>query len=279
MVVADANGSAVTLVAASRFLTRPWQIGSFSSADQLVDCVTVVCGIRVFRDGWYLPLATVTLPFVPEALPVLRVSSAVVREGGPGTRSVRLTASLDRPSASGVSFGWRTDAETVSRSVTIPTDAREATFELPIVGNDQDDADRTISIQLTTIEGAQPDARHPAARVRVIDDDPTPTLAVGDALVAEHAGGVYVPVRLSGPTGRRIEFTYRTNGGSARPGEDYVEQVGVVDYPSDDLDIWVPIVDDARAEPVEHFEIEIVAVRGARLGNRSAGIWVGDDDG
>ncbi|MBK5290052.1 MAG: hypothetical protein JJE46_16480 [Acidimicrobiia bacterium] len=278
-VVADGLGRVRAPVPVTRFITQQWGAPPVYFSP-LVDCAASSCVISVRRDGWYYPIATAPLAFAPDPqLPTMRIGSAVVREGGSPGQVVRLPVTLDRPTRDSVSFGWTANGASTPALVTIPPGATRASLDVVVPGNDQDDPHRAIAIQLTTIVGAQPDLRVPAPHVRVIDDDPTPTLDVANGLVPEGAPGVFVPVHLSGPTGRHIEFTYRTIGGSARPGTDYVEQVGVVDYPYDDLQIWVPIVDDSTSEPIEQFDIEIVAVVGARMGNSRAHVWIGDNDG
>ncbi len=279
-VVADGLGRVQVDVPVNRFITQHWGADAMYSAP-LVDCAVTSCVVAVRRDGWYFsfPAATTPIGFSPDPhLRTVRIGSAVVREGGAAGQTVRLPVTLDRPAREAVTFGWVSNGQSVPAFVTLPPGATGTTIDVPVPGNDRDDPTRDIAIQFTEITGAQPDLRTPAPHVRVIDDDPTPTLDAADTIVPEGGPGVYVPIRLSSPTSRRVQFTYRTIGGSARPGTDYVEQVGVVDHPMDRLEIWVPIINDATGEPTEYFDVEIVAVTGARLGTSRARVWIGDDD-
>ena len=149
------------------------------------------------------------------------------------------------------------------RSITIrrSRDARDNLFLL--AGDDGDEDDGAITMQLLEGAGYRIDPERSVASFTVIDTDPTPTLSVADATASEGGGTIDFEVSLSSttnpPSRRTVTVDYATRDGTALAGEDYTTTRGTLTFrpKARSATISVPVLDDRLAERDQTFTLTL----------------------
>jgi Concanavalin A-like lectin/glucanases superfamily/Calx-beta domain len=121
------------------------------------------------------------------------------------------------------------------------------------------------------------------ARVRILDNDPTPTLAVADVTTPEgdtDRHSVLLTVRLSAASAYIVSVDYATADGKARDGSDYVARTGNVIFMPGETEkmIPVPILGDAIVETDEAFAFTLSNPIHATLSHGHAVVTITNDD-
>ena len=172
------------------------------------------------------------------------------------------------------------------------------TVQVEILDDDIHEGKELFNVQLESAMGAQVGIDH-IAEITIDDDDDPPTLAVFDStdqvvttlLIQEGAVGLQLRVRLVDTSGSEIgsglpvTFTYETNDGAAKKGDDYVENIPPPGWTIEacesgsDLDTApsVTIVDDNIVEGPQKFELVLRSAEPDNA-NDSATITVTIDD-
>ena len=149
------------------------------------------------------------------------------------------------------------------RSITIrrSRDARDNLFLL--AGDDGDEDDGAITMQLLEGAGYRIDPERSVASFTVIDTDPAPTLSVADATASEGGGTIDFEVSLSStnnpPSRRTVTVDYATRDGTALAGEDYTTTRGTLTFrpKARSATISVPVLDDRLAERDQTFTLTL----------------------
>ena len=175
-------------------------------------------------------------------------------------------------------------------SVTLASGATEATFALATVYDGVDEPD---SVAVVTVQagGGYAVGSPASASVTVRDGGAAPALSVADMTVpesSEFAGETvslrYLPVRLSGPSGREVTVRVDTRPStpvSARAREDYWPVRGrTVTFRAGQTQAQVPflIYDDSHDEGAETFEFVLSDAKGATIGAGVAVVTITNDD-
>lgn len=122
------------------------------------------------------------------------------------------------------------------------------------------------------------------ARCRITDDDPTPTLIVGDVTVREGPAGTTsyaeFALRLSGVSGIEVGATFSTRDVTATAPVDYQTVFGRLTFAPGETNqvIRVPIIGDNRFEPQESFELLFSELVGVNLVGAPPRCYIEDDD-
>jgi hypothetical protein len=126
----------------------------------------------------------------------------------------------------------------------------------------------------------------PSAQCRILDDDPTPTLSIRNAMGREGSGtgtgAAIFEVGLSAPSSIPVFVSYATSNGAAIAGSDYEPVFGTLVFPpgTTNRTTSVSLKNDDAFEPSEDFQINLFAAYGAVLARDSAtGIILDDDAG
>ena len=182
---------------------------------------------------------------------------------------------------------WRTESGTAQEDIDYSFRSGEATFlpgataavvSVPVVGDTLDEPKERFGIRLSAPLGGVIEDDH--ATVKIRDDDPEPTVTVGDLQVNERDGIAHVPVRLSTASGRDVTVEFVTHHRSARSRRDYVRARGTVVIPAGTVEASadISIVDDSRAEKTESFLVEFGDAEHARLPHDTATVTILDND-
>ena len=162
---------------------------------------------------------------------LLAVSNAEANEGTGGTTSkMTFKVTLSPASARTVSANFGTangtasagsDYEAKQGSVTFGPGETEKTIELVILGDDVNEENETVLVNLADVAGAGLAGGGGQGRARSSTETPPPSLSINDVQAAEGAGAAFT-VTLAGTTLRTVSVAFGTNGGSAREGDDFL---------------------------------------------------------
>ena len=225
--------------------------------------------------------ATVTI----EDNPTLTVADVTVNENNNAT----LTVSLDVIGAANVTVNYATSDGTAvagsdytsrSGTLTVNAGATSGTVTVPINDDPTDEHDETFTFTLSGVANAS--ISDGSATVTIVDNDPPPTMSVGDVTVAEDvaAGSVGVTVSLSLASGKTITVDYATSDGTAVAGSDYTAASGTLTFMPGDTSktVSVPIDDDPTDEHDETFTFTLSNASNATFADSSATVTITDDD-
>ncbi|GAA3108786.1 hypothetical protein JOF29_001539 [Kribbella aluminosa] len=214
-------------------------------------------------------------------LPKVSASNVTVKEGDKGIHNVDFWVRLSRPSIRPVTVYAETNGdlgesvgEVARRLVFKPGQVRQK-VTVPIRGNTRDSYDLPFSLVLSAPHDAL--LNESFGHGLVLDDDPTPTLTLGNVRTVEKAGVVNLPVKLSAPSDKYITFSGVLKDGTAVIRKDYASVNddgtgpairaidGYVEPGKTTGELQVKIVDDKVKEPTETFSVVIDTVDSALL--------------
>jgi uncharacterized delta-60 repeat protein len=152
------------------------------------------------------------------------------------------------------------------------------TFTLPVLDDNEIEPTEVFQVKLFALEGALGQAT--TATVHIADDERGFEIS-GDAYVQSEAAATNVifTVSRSGSNASPATVHYATHAGTAKPGQDYIETTGTLQFAAGENSktISIPILDDSIMEPFESFTVVITS--DSPLGSRtSATVYIDDDD-
>jgi hypothetical protein len=166
-------------------------------------------------------------------------------------------------------------------TLTFPAGITTLTVAVPVIGDLMDELDETFSLGLSSpVNGTIVDA---IGAGTIIDNDPPPTVSVGDCGVLEGDTGT-VPcafmVALSAPSSFTATVAYATANGTASAGSDYNAASGTLTFPpgNSSQPVTVQVLGDAVVEADETFLLNLSAPVNATLGDSQGVGTIGDDD-
>ena len=218
--------------------------------------------------------------------PNVSIGDATVTEGDTGTVVASLTLTLSAASGQETSVAWATSDATASGGsdytassgeASIPAGQLSGTVEVPVVGDLTREGDESFTVTisdpigLTVVDGT--------GSVTVSDDDPVPTVTIGDVSVAEGAGVASVAFSLSNPSTTAVSFTWSTSNGTATAGSDYAASSGPVTIAAGDTgaSVDVALTQDASDEQAETFTVAVAGVTDGVAGADGT-VTITDDD-
>ena len=241
-------------------------------------------GVRAALFGWVRYHSSVALPIRGWA------------EGGSATEGagtgVVFKVKLSGTSPDPVSVHYATvdgsaigdlDYERSSGTLVIPAGAFEGQVTVPVIDDVFHEETKTFTLHLTSPTGAL--IVGATAVGTIFDDDPVPTVSLGNLTVREgdpgRSANARVPVSLDRPLRGPLTLTYTTASGSATAGQDFVAPSGslVLGPGQTSATIDVQLVGDLAPEADETFTVTLTAVPGAQIGVAQATVTIEDDDG
>ncbi len=198
----------------------------------------------------------------------LLVKDASVVEGDASSVVVKIV--LERRVSHKVSVSYRTIAKSArsgadfvaaSGTVTFPAGTKARKVRVSVLDDALDEATEKFRLRIFDAVGASIIDR--SGKVSVFDDDPAPTVSVGNVSVSEPDTGsvtMRFPVTLSSPSGRTTEVTWTLMGGTASSISDYSSaSSGRLVIPAGTTVAYIPvtILGDTASEPTETLDVEI----------------------
>ncbi len=233
--------------------------------------------------------------FTAESLPAVSIGNAAIVEGQSGSRSVRLTASLSRPSLTPVTVHYATadgtatagsDYTSKSGTITFAAGATSAAVSVTVKGDRVPEANEAFTVGLSSPQGATLHRAKGTVSVMTDDRAGSPTtgvrLSVGAASVVEGnvgARSLRFTVALSTPSTTAVQLHYATTPGTATAG-DFSAASGNVTIPAGATTavVSVRVKADTVAEPTEQFTLTLSAPVGATIDRATALGSILDDD-
>jgi Calx-beta domain-containing protein/VCBS repeat protein len=156
------------------------------------------------------------------------------------------------------------------------------TITVPIASDTLDEDNETFFVDLTSASGGDIGA---AVRttVTITDDDPTPSLTIGNVSIQEGNAGsanATFTVSLSAVSGRVVTVAYGTANGTATSGADYGAASGTLTIlaGTTSATIVVPVFGDTAYEATETFAVQLSNPVNATLAvSQATGTIVNDD--
>jgi ribosomal protein L35AE/L33A len=222
--------------------------------------------------------------------PSLRVNDVTVTEGDGGAVDASFTVVLLPASGRIVSVGY----STTDRTATAPADYVAAggnlvfspgqtakTITVQVNGDTLDEIDETFTVDLS--DPVHATLADPEGVGTIIDDDPLPSLTIGDATVAEGATGTVnanFTVSLNVPSGRAVSVGYASADGTATAGSDYQATSGTLLFAAGQISrqVTVPVSGDTLIEPDETFVVNLSAPGNATIGDGQGLGTIANDD-
>jgi hypothetical protein len=231
-----------------------------------------------------------TATIVDDDIPVLSISDATILEGDAGVLSALFTVSLSTPSDQEVSVSFATadgtaasvqDYVVTSGSVTFPVGVTTRQVAVPVLGDVLDEANETFSVTLSSAVNAP--IVDGTGTGTIADNDPSPSLAIGDLTLTETDSGTtsgVVTVVLSPASGRTVTVNYTTVNGAATSPADYVPASGSLSFAPGQTTLQIPleVVGDLLDEPNETFFVNLTSPTNATLSDSQGLVSIVDND-
>jgi hypothetical protein len=149
--------------------------------------------------------------------------------------------------------------------LTVPAGVTSFSITLPTVQDAIDEASETVPVTVGGVGGLG----------TITDDDPTPSLSIGNVSVNEGAGTMTFTVTLSAASGQTVTVGFATTvGGTATAGSDYTATGGLLTFAPNQTSqtITVAIADDALTEASETINVSLLAPTNATIAGSGVGI-------
>ena len=223
--------------------------------------------------------------------PTLSVNDVVVTEGNTGTVAAIFAVTLNTPSGRPVTV----DYATANNTATAPADfaaasgglnfaAGQVTKQVTVLvnGDALDEVNETYFLNLANASNAT--ITDGSGLGTITDDDPAPTLSIGNRAVTEGDSGTVdatFTVTLSAVSGRTVTVDYATANGSATSPADYtaVAQTALTFNPGQtSRTLTVSVNGDLLDEPNETFDVNLSGAVGATIADGTGVGTITDDD-
>jgi hypothetical protein len=222
--------------------------------------------------------------------PTLTVSTTAISEGGPGTNAREIGVALSGPSSAPVSVDWSVGSGTAiagvdfaasGGTVSIPAGSTTGSLTVDTLGDDTDEFDETLVLQLSNAANAE--LAQSAPTVTLTDDDAEPTVALATASVAEGSSGAAVrnvAVDLSAASGKPITVNYATASGTATSGTDFQPTSGQLTFAAGDTSesFGLSVIGDSTDEFDETVGVSLTNPVNVALPGGAQSLGITDDD-
>lgn len=203
-----------------------------------------------------------------------------------------VTISLIAPLASPASINFSTtDGTATSGADYLPTSGTltfaagetERTFSVPIVDDALNEDDETVILRLSAPSSNLSFGEPNTAVIKIIDDDPLPTVSVNDVTVGEGDSGTtnaVFTITLSAPSGRTVTVPVATQPITATAGVDYRSVSGQVIFSAGQTvrTVAVAVIGDTIVEPNETFGLNLGTPTNATTSHGQGICTIIDDD-
>ncbi len=222
--------------------------------------------------------------------PEITISDVTVTEGNTGTVSAIFTVTLSAVSGNMVTLNYGTtdgtatapaDYQSTSGQLIVNPGDLTKTITVPINGDTLDEANETFLVSLSSAtNGVLIDNQ---GQGTITDNDPTPSLSINDASVAEGDAGatpVTFSVTLSAASGRTVTVNYVTADGTADAGTDYAATSGTLSFNPGELTKQIPVTinGDTTFEPNETFFLNLTVPGNATISDSQGQATITNDD-
>lgn len=210
---------------------------------------------------------------------------------GEGSASALITVRFTGPLTTAASINFSTASGTAAAGVDYtPTSGTlnfaagetEKTFSVQLIDDALSEDDETVILTLsspTNVSLGEPNV----AALKIVDNDPLPTLSVNDVTLAEGDSGTtnaVFTISLSTPSGRTVAVPIATQPVTATPGSDYQSRSTQLTFLAGQTtrQLAVPIVGDSNVEDTETFVVNLGNPTNATIARGQGFGTIIDDD-
>jgi len=145
------------------------------------------------------------------------------------------------------------DFTTVSGQLTFTNGVTNQTFTVPVINDQFAEPNETIDLTLTNLVGNAFLGGFSSAIITIVDDDIGLQFASTNFSVLESGPNATITVLRTGATNSSVSVNFSTSDGTAVAGQDYVTQIGTLNFaPGDTTKTFsITILDDAPVEADE----------------------------
>ena len=264
---ATASGSQPDYSVASSVGSRTYQPSTTPTNDTIVlgvlgdtlDEINETLTLRLTRAGVEVATAVGTITN-DDNNSKLSIGDASADE--PGT--MKFTVTLAPASGREVNVNWATANGTATAGVdytagngvlTFAPGEASKTIDVAITGDSLDEANETLSVNLSSPTGIPPaNVLDGQGAGTIVDKNAPPSLSISDTTGREGAGATFT-VTLAGTTLQEVKVNFNTADGTAKAGSDYASRGGTLTFAPGETTktVAVSIVDDPDSEPLETF--------------------------
>jgi chitinase len=191
------------------------------------------------------------------------------------------TVTVDYTTADGTALAGP-DFTAKSGTLTFAPGDTSKVVPVTIIDDSLAEDDETFTLNLSNATGGIAIV-DPQGMGTIVNDDPDPTVSVGNASVMEGDIGtttLSLPVTLSGPSGREVDVDYATSDGTATAGSDYTATSGTLVFAAGETSkqIDVSVTGDLLVEGNQTFTVTLSSPFNADLGTSVATGTITNDD-
>ena len=156
-------------------------------------------------------------------------------------------------------------------------------FSVTIIDDTTDEAFELINLTLSLPNAATLGAQS-TSQITIGDNDPGPTISIGDRTLAEGNGGTtnfQFTISIAAESSLPVEVDYATAPGTATPGTDYTHTTGHATIAPGNFSttIVVPVAGDTTFEPDETFVVNLSNPLNATAGDMQGLGTISNDEG
>lgn len=229
----------------------------------------------------------------------IKAHDATVVEGDEGTVELRFPVTLSKPSQSPIEIEVSTPQLLVLEEATHDAAGKGVDYAgladqrvfgpgttklevtVKVSGDPVHEGDEVLGLRIEDASGGV--VADDFATGTIQDDDPVPTVSIGDVSIIEGTGGptgMHFTVALSNPSDEKVHVEVVPAAGSATEGVDWHAQAAQLTFDAGQTvdDYVVSVVGDDRPEPQESFTVTTGQVEGAMVAGDAAMGTIDDDD-
>ena len=227
-----------------------------------------------------------------EGVPTVTVADVEITEGDSGLSPVVFEVRLSAESASAVTLDYATrdgsattvdnDYESTSGTLTFAPGETAKSVTVNVRGDALDEANEQFQLRLSNASGAA--IGDSSATATIADDDPLPSVSIGDVTYGEGNSGsrvVEMTVSLSSVSGRDVSLNWASADGTATTADgDYQAGSGSLTIPagSATATIGLQLGGDTRHEADEHLTVTLSSPTHATLADDTGRLTIRNDD-
>jgi Calx-beta domain/Domain of unknown function DUF11 len=228
-----------------------------------------------------------------DAPPAISIDDTSVTEGAaPGTVNAVFTVTLSQASGKAITADFATANGTATQPADYTSNSGTLTFSpgqtsktvtVVVKGDAVDEDDETFTVGLSGLINLASVGNDTSGTGTITDDDPPPTISIGDVTVTEGNSGTTAAtftVSLSQASSRGVSVSFATADGTATQPADYQAASGSVSFDPGQTSktVTVNVVGDTSDEPDETFAVGLSSPSNATIGDGSGTGTITDDD-
>jgi VCBS repeat-containing protein len=236
-----------------------------------------------------------------EGTPTISINNVTVTEGNAGTVNATFTVTLSPASGSDVMISFATSDVTatsggtpeaggqdyvavVGGNLTIPAGQTSGQISITVNGDTTRESDETFVVDLTADANSTCAGGDCQGQVTITNDDPIPTLNIGDVSTPEGdpgANSFQFSVTLSNPSQSTIQVNFATADGTATTADgDYDANAGTLTFVAGDTaeTAAVTVNGDFKFEADETFFVNLSSSVNANIGDSQGTGTIQNDD-